>query len=214
MARPVPHVFVGGPGKKAFASQVNANFDFLGGVFTEGAGGIGDADISANAGIKGTKLSNVPGSRLPNDRFEDDVVDARVLKDDASVDANRAVTTNHIRDAAVTAAKLGTNAVVNAKIKFAEFSAAAATLFGTATLGANSTRYASTALDKTTLRIVGVYIESAGALPAGADQAAAPDLKVFTRGADNLVYLALTNPRAVGLALADYTVKMVYVQNS
>lgn len=46
----------------------------------------------------------------------DDAVDAAKLKDDATVDGNRAVTTNHIRDAAVTAAKLaattGTGSVV------------------------------------------------------------------------------------------------------
>lgn len=45
-----------------------------------------------------------------------DSVDATILKDDASVDANRAVTTNHIRDLAVTAAKIAALAVTTAKI--------------------------------------------------------------------------------------------------
>lgn len=45
----------------------------------------------------------------------DDSVDANKLKDDASIDANRAVTTNHIRDLNVTTAKLADDSVTHAK---------------------------------------------------------------------------------------------------
>ena len=44
-----------------------------------------------------------------------DAVDNTILKDDASVDANRAVTTNHIRDGNVTSAKIADFAVTCAK---------------------------------------------------------------------------------------------------
>lgn len=44
-------------------------------------------------------------------KLADDSVDSTKLKDDASVDGNRAVTTNHIRDANVTRAKLASGAV-------------------------------------------------------------------------------------------------------
>ena len=137
-----------------------------------------------------------------------------MLRDDASVDANRSVTTDHIRDGAVTTAKVGANAVVNSKIKFTEYSALASTLFGTASIGAHASRYASTGLDKTTLRLVGVYIESAGIYTAGSDQAPAPILHAFTRAADSLVYLALTNAHSSSLTISDYTVRLVYVSNS
>jgi len=45
-----------------------------------------------------------------------DSVDNTILKDDASVDANRAVTTDHLRDASVTAAKLASDSVTAPKI--------------------------------------------------------------------------------------------------
>lgn len=46
----------------------------------------------------------------------DDAVTADKLKDDALVDANRAVTTNHIRDSAVITGKINNNAVTTAKL--------------------------------------------------------------------------------------------------
>jgi len=44
-------------------------------------------------------------------------VDNTILKDDASTDSNRAVTTDHIRDSAIVVAKLATDAVETVKIK-------------------------------------------------------------------------------------------------
>jgi len=117
MSLSIPYTFIGGPGNKAKASQVNANFQACAGKFTEGSGGIGNEDIRTNAGIVGTKLSSIPGLRIPNDRFDDDTVDARVLRDDAAVDGNRSVTTNHLRDGCVTPAKLAAAAIVSGKLK-------------------------------------------------------------------------------------------------
>jgi hypothetical protein len=212
MPVPIPFTFVGGPGNKAKASEVNANFQALAAKFTEGPGGIGNADVAAAAGIYGSKLSNVPGNRIPNPRFEDDSIDARVLRDDATVDANRSVNTNHLRDSAVTAPKIGTAAVVNGKIKFNEFSQLASTLYGISSQ-ASGVRVASTGLDKTTLRVVDAYIQTSGTLPSGTGLALS-GLFVFTRAADNLIYLGIINASGVSVDLTLLTVRVVYVSNA
>jgi hypothetical protein len=49
--------------------------------------------------------TNDDGPKLGTSGLATDAVDSTILKDDASVDANRAVTTNHIRDGAITPAK-------------------------------------------------------------------------------------------------------------
>ena len=95
-------------GTTAFGSHVKANDDTLAAKFSEGSGGIADADISTAAAIKGTKLSSVAGSRIPFDRIEDDAITADKLRDDAVTDSNRAVTTNHIRLGAIDKTKLTT----------------------------------------------------------------------------------------------------------
>lgn len=104
-------------GTTAYGSQTRANDDALAAKFTEGAGGIADADIAAAAAIKGSKISNVAGSRIPADRIEDDAVTADKLRDDATTDANRAVTTNHIRDLAVTKGKVATNTLTHSQLQ-------------------------------------------------------------------------------------------------
>lgn len=92
----------------ARASEVNANFQALAAKFTEGAGGIKDEDISTAAGIKRTKLSTVVGNRITEAQLEDDAVDLRVLKDDATPGAPNAAVNNanHIKDAIITNAKM------------------------------------------------------------------------------------------------------------
>lgn len=57
-----------------------------------------------------------------------DAVDATKLKDDAVTDANRAVTTNHIRDAAITTAKINAGAVTTNEIGTAAVTPAKADL--------------------------------------------------------------------------------------
>ena len=118
MSLSIPFTFVGGPGRKAKASEVNANFQAVANKFTEGSGGINNSDISANAGIYGTKLSNTAGNRIPTDRVEDDAIDKDKLKDDASAGSpNAAVNTAlHIKDRIITAVKLALASITNAEI--------------------------------------------------------------------------------------------------
>lgn len=49
-------------------------------------------------------------------KVANDAIDADKLKDSADTDADRAVTTNHVRDGAITAPKLGANSVTGAKL--------------------------------------------------------------------------------------------------
>lgn len=49
-------------------------------------------------------------------QVKDDGITAAKLRDDASTDANRAVTTDHVRDSAITAVKLNTDAVTTIKM--------------------------------------------------------------------------------------------------
>ena len=108
-------------GTTAFGSHVKANDDALAGKFTEGANGIADADIKIGAAIKGTKLSNVANDRIPTDRLEDDsITDAKLRDANDGGDANRAVTSDHIRIGAVTASKLASDAVTRSKLKVTE----------------------------------------------------------------------------------------------
>jgi hypothetical protein len=106
----IPNTFVAG--SKARASEVNANFTAVSAKFTEGAGGISDGDVSSAAGIKNTKLSTVSGNRITQAQLEDDAVDLRVLRDDATAGSpNAAVNTaDHIKDGIITKAKLTTTA--------------------------------------------------------------------------------------------------------
>lgn len=111
----LPHALT--DGTTAYGSQVRANDNALAAKFTEGAGGIADADVASGAAIKGTKLSNVAGNRVPTDRIEDDAITDAKLRDDAAVDANRAVTTNHIRDQAVTKGKVAVSTLTHSQLQ-------------------------------------------------------------------------------------------------
>jgi hypothetical protein len=92
-------------GTTAKGSEVRANDDALKAVLN---GGIEDVNVKTGAAIDGNKLSNIPGAQIPFDRIADDAVTADKLRDDATVDGQRAVTTNHIRDQAVTKGKVST----------------------------------------------------------------------------------------------------------
>lgn len=105
MSLTIPFTFVAAT--KAKASEVNANFAAVAAKFSEGAGGILDEDVSTTAAIKGTKLSNTPGNRIPTDRLEDEAVtDVKLANDvvDPGLDSGRAVSGDHIK--ALTAAQL------------------------------------------------------------------------------------------------------------
>ena len=119
MSLSIPYTFIGGPGNKARAAEVNANFLAVASKFTEGVGGISDADCSIAMGLKGSKLSNVPGNRVPTDRIEDDAIDKNKLRDDATAGApNAAVNTaEHIKDRIVTGSKVVIRTLSRAELK-------------------------------------------------------------------------------------------------
>lgn len=96
----IPFIFVGGPGNKAKASEVNANFAALVAKF---APGITAADIASGAGIRGSgatnQLSVVPGERVGTLSIEDEAITELKLASDAGAgsDALRAVSGDHIK---------------------------------------------------------------------------------------------------------------------
>lgn len=94
--------------QRALADQVNADFQALAAKFTEAAGGITNADISGAAAISAAKFSTIPGSRITSSNMEDNAVDLRVLKSDATAGAPAAAvnTANHIRNSIIAANKL------------------------------------------------------------------------------------------------------------
>lgn len=101
---------------------VTRSFDFVNGtiangdevdtdlnkLYTELNGNIDDANIKPSAAIAGSKIAS--GS-ITTAQLADDSVDNNKLKDDAGVDANRAVTRDHIRDAAINSAKILATAI-------------------------------------------------------------------------------------------------------
>lgn len=104
----IPYTFVGGPGNKAKASEVNADFQAIAAKFTEQPGGIADADVYSFADLNANKLSSTAGKRITAAKFEPGAVDSAALKagtiapfSDAAVN-----TSNHIKDGIVTRSKL------------------------------------------------------------------------------------------------------------
>lgn len=145
MSLVIPFTFVGGPGNKAKASEVNANFAAVAAKFSTGAGGILDEDCSTSMALRGTKMSTTPGNRIPLAAMEDDAVDERVLRDSASIDGNRSVTANHIK----------TDAVITRIIKLGSVGFTPG-----GTLGANSNVTFATGVSAST-RPLGQHIQSA-----------------------------------------------------
>src|SRR6266487_2112659 len=79
----------------------------------------------ATGAVTTVKIADAPngvGAGKVNDaaigtaQLINDAVDATKLKDSASVDSDRAVTSDHIRDSSVTSAKIAANAVTGAKL--------------------------------------------------------------------------------------------------
>lgn len=104
----IPYTFVGGPGRKAKASEVNADFQAIAAKFTEQAGGIADGDVYAYADLNCNKLSSTPGKRLIASKFEVGAVDASALKADATLGSAAAAvgSSAHIKDGIVGRLKL------------------------------------------------------------------------------------------------------------
>lgn len=93
----IPHTFVGGPGNKAKASEVNENFQALAAKFDAG---IASADAAVNAGFKGSQLSTTPGERVGTANLENESVNDGKLAFDIDIpglDSGRAVSGDHIK---------------------------------------------------------------------------------------------------------------------
>lgn len=101
-------------GTIADGDQVDTEFNTLYAVIN---GNLDDANIKVGAGIQGGKLAagSVTGTQLANNS-----VDNNKLKSDGAIDVNRAVTTDHIRDGAVTQPKIAADAVQAANVKFSD----------------------------------------------------------------------------------------------
>lgn len=84
-------------------------------IYNEFNGNIDNSNIKSLAAIEGTKIASAPNG-IGTSQLNDDSVTSAKLKDSASVDGDRAVTTDHIRDGAITSDKLATDSVTQVKI--------------------------------------------------------------------------------------------------
>lgn len=94
-------------GTTAKGSEVRKNDDDIVAVVN---GNITDSNIANTASIDCSKLSNIVGQQIQTDRIADNAINAAKLSSNASVDASRAVTTDHIRDNSITKGKLSLTA--------------------------------------------------------------------------------------------------------
>lgn len=97
----IPYTFTGGPGNKAKASEVNACFSAVAGKFTEGLGGIADADIYGSADINANKFSSTAGKRITTAKIEPGNIDSTLLKSDPAGIAGAVASPAHVKDAAI-----------------------------------------------------------------------------------------------------------------
>jgi len=103
---PLPGLHVWAPDDDFLDIDINGNFETIANKFSTTSGvGISDDDIATDADISGLKLSNASGKQIPEDRIAKDAVTHEKLRSSTSVDASRAVTTDHIRNEAVTKGK-------------------------------------------------------------------------------------------------------------
>jgi hypothetical protein len=84
-------------GTTAVAADVMENFDACAAKFTQGSGGISNADIASDAGIVGTKLADntITTAKIA----EEAVTDVKLANDPANpgLDSSRAVSGDHIK---------------------------------------------------------------------------------------------------------------------
>jgi hypothetical protein len=177
-------------------------FTAIQGKFSEGSGGIGDADISTGAGINADKLSTIPGKRVKSDRIEDDAVGTTQLRDDPTVDANRAVTTAHIRDAAVTTPKLADASVTYPKKKTSTFEWTPGGVF--APLATNSITTGSTVAQKIPAAI---YLRRNGGILA---PHAVATYGIYENTGTGTYFVYLGNPTAVNQDFSGLTVHVEF----
>lgn len=147
-------------GSKAKAAEVNTDFDT---VYSEFNGNIDNANVKASAGIDGSKLADgtVATAKLANDS-----VDNTKLKDSVAVDGDRAVTTDHIRDGAVTKAKHGAASVTSDKLdKVIHTQAYSFSALATSnTISAVTPSGGSAPFPKATWDLIGLFVKNLGGL--------------------------------------------------
>lgn len=190
-------------GTPAHGPEVRANDDA---IVAQVNGNLDAANVKPTANLPGTVISNVAGSRVPSDRIEDDAIDATKLKDDAAVDANRAVTTNHIRDSAVTTAKIAALAVASGKLKLATVSWVPG---GVLVSGTNS--WNDTGLTNASGIILRSHLEFAG-VPAGSEAEKITVLEHYRDSATGHWWVGIRNHAGTNSNLAGITVITTYVQ--
>jgi hypothetical protein len=202
MSLVIPNIFVGGAGHKARASEVNTNFQAVSAKFTEGAGGIADGDISTAAGIKGSKISSVAGSRISNAQLEDDAVDLRVLKDDATAGSpNAAVnTSNHIKDGIIIDSKIVAGGLKKVSLALASVLVAMPAISQAARASVDTTLIPSTALP------VGWFSEYAGAVVGSVVV-----LELHLDTAANKFYLVGVNANIGGANSPAFNIRVWYI---
>lgn len=102
----IPYTFTGGPGNKAKASEVNANFAALAAKFTEGSGGIADGDVYSSADLSARKFSITAGKRIQTENIEPGHITSTLLKADPAGVAGAVGSPDNIKNAVVTKDKL------------------------------------------------------------------------------------------------------------
>lgn len=159
----IPFTFVGGPGNKAKASEVNADFQAIAAKFTEQPGGIADADVYSFADLNANKLSSTAGKRITAAKFEPGAVDSAALKAGTiSPFADAAVnTSNHIKNGIVTWDKL--------KLRREEVS------WGVTSLAVGATREVQSTFNPTTEAL----IDARFVVPSSLDDAEAASLSYW-----------------------------------
>ena len=180
-------------GSTAFGSQVRGNDDA---IVAQVNGNIEDVNVKVGAAIDGKKLSNVAGLRVPTDRIEDNAATFDKVADSPSVNNDRAIGVNHIRDDSVIA-----RTVKNASIGFTPggtLAAGAATSFDTGLL-ANAVKARS--LEK-----------SFAGVPATPQMALV--LSLWNDTNTGKLHICVFNPTGAGVSLAGMSFQMKYLPAS
>lgn len=208
MSLSIPYTFTGGAGNKAKASEINANFQAIANKFSEGAGGISDSDISSSAGIKGTKLTNVAGNRIPTDRIEDKAITFDKLKDDTGAGSpNAAVNTAaHVKDGILTTGKLKVSLYSGPLFN-------SAAVFNAATVtGSVPSAVVDTLIPIATAQILEAWIE--GGTISGNDVFFRPILMADTGSGTYKYFIYWSGAGALSHALSSYRLKIRYISST
>jgi hypothetical protein len=137
-------------------TEMNTDLDT---AYSEFNGNVDNANIKASAAIVGSKIASAPNG-VGTSQINDNAVTADKLRDDATTDANRSVTTDHIRDLAVTKGKVAAATLTKAQLDLVFDERSFSFVVGgvierTAHTGFDSQNYA-----KATYDIIGAFIKN------------------------------------------------------